>query len=217
MELNGQRPEDYIYYYIRQQIIARELYPGNKIVEEQLAAETGISRTPIRAALKRLSYEGLLVSYPMKGSFVAMPTKKDMQDAYECRKLLEAEATRCACYHITEEELEELEKIFKQQILVHEAHDMHAFLEINEKFHLVIAKASRNSFFQKYIQELTVRCNVFLLFYDKFQVTPLEDSFAIREHKVIIDALRQRDPEKCYKAAIEHNQSTLDQLNEDKI
>lgn len=212
---NGQRPEDYVYHYIRQQIIAKELYPGNKIVEEQLAAETGLSRTPIRAALKRLSYEGLVVSCPKKGSFVAKPTKKDMQDAYECRKLLEAEAAKCACNYITEEQLMELEDIWQQQIAAHKAHDMHAFLEINERFHALIANASGNTFFQKYIQELTIRCNVFLLFYDKFQITPLEDSYAVKEHRLIIDALKERNPEKCYQTALNHNQSTLNQLNDE--
>ena len=68
-------PADIVYEYVKNQIVTRSLYPGNRIVEEDLARETGVSRTPIRSALVRLAYEGLVVQQPNKGSFVRDPRR----------------------------------------------------------------------------------------------------------------------------------------------
>ncbi len=214
---NGQTPEEYIYHYIRGKVMSHDIFPGNKINEAQLADETGISRTPIRAALKHLAYEGLVDAYPNRGCYVASPTLKEMQDVYRCRQVLEAEATRTACLHITDQQVEELRALLDRQVIAHRERNLQMFLEVNSEFHTLISKISQNPFYLKYIQELNLRCDVYLLFYDKFQITPVEKSFALKEHTAIVEALQNRDADACYRLAAEHNQSTLDQLNNDKI
>ena len=92
-------PVDQAYSYIKKLIVTKTLYPGNRIVEEDISRETGISRTPIRTALLRLSYEGMVEQQPNRGSFVAKPSMTDLDQVYELRVLLEVGAFRAAIRH----------------------------------------------------------------------------------------------------------------------
>lgn len=207
------RPEDYIYKLIKDKIVRKELFPNSPIVESQLAEITGISRTPIRAALKRLSYEGIVTIIPNHGAFISNPTLEEIKEVYECKKLLESSAIKLACVNITDKQIEKLEMLANQEVEVHKLKDLYQFIKLNDKFHMTIAEASKNSVYQKYIYELIEKSNVYLIFYDNFMFTSTDESNALKEHTQILNALKARDIDASVKAIERHNQITLDQLS----
>ena len=166
------KPKDTIYELIRSKIINKELFPNSQIVESQLAFETGISRTPIREALKRLDYEGIVNIIPNRGAYISNPTLDEIKAVYECKNVLEMAAIKEACFNISDEDLRLLDELIISDIKAHEKKDFKSFIEINGNFHMTIVKASKNVFFEKYIHELLERSNVYLIFFDRFMFTP---------------------------------------------
>ncbi|SKC72132.1 GntR family transcriptional regulator [Maledivibacter halophilus] len=207
------RPEDYIYKLIKDKIVRKKLFPNSPIVESKLAESTGISRTPIRAAIKRLNYEGIVTIIPNHGAFISNPTLEEIKAVYECKKLLESAAIKLACVNITDEQLERLEELEYQEIEVHKRNDLYRFIKINDEIHMIIASASKNMVYEKYIYELIQKSNVYLIFYDNFMFTSTDESNALKEHREILNALKARDIEDSAKAIERHNQITLDQLS----
>ncbi len=210
---NAFTPEEYIYNLVKDRIIKRELFPKNKITELQLAEETGISRTPIRMALQKLSYEGLIDLIPNRGAFVSSPTLKEIVSVYECKNVLEAAAIEKACLYITDHELEILEEILSYGIQEHTNKDLQSFILMNKEFHMTIARISRNKCYEKFINELIDKSNVYLIFYDTFISIPTEESIAIKQHYKILNALRSKNIDECIEASINHNKVTLERLN----
>ena len=204
---------DSIYKLIKNKIIRRELFPNSQIVESQLSKETGISRTPVREAIKRLNYEGIVTIIPNRGAFVSNPTINEIRDVYECKKVLESAAIRLACTNINDEEISKLDELLKVGIEAHENKDFCKFMENNKEFHMTIVRASKNMVYEKYVYELTEKSNVYLIFYDRFMFTSVNDSEAIKGHIRMLDSLKANDVNGCVEAIEMHNQVTLDQLS----
>ena len=213
MEKVELRPEEYVYNLLKNKIIKKELFPNCQIIETQLVEETGLSRTPIRTAIKRLNYEGMVTIIPNRGGFVTDPTLNEVKGVYQCKKLLESAAIRLTCTNITGKQLDQLAKLQQQLIEAHTHKDLYQFIKINDEFHLLIAKASKNLCYEKFISELITKSNVYLIFYDNFMFTPTDNSDALQEHVEILNSLKSRDIDGCVKAIDKHNQITLDQLS----
>lgn len=101
---------DVVFNTLRQAILRGELKPGERLMEIQLANKLGVSRTPIREAIRKLELEGLVLMILRKGAEVAEITEKNMRDVLEVRKALEELAVQLACEKITDEEIEEMKK-----------------------------------------------------------------------------------------------------------
>ena len=101
---------DVVFNTLRQAILRGELKPGERLMEIQLANKLGVSRTPIREAIRKLELEGLVLMIPRKGAEVAEITEKNMRDVLEVRKALEELAVQLASDNITKEEIEEMKK-----------------------------------------------------------------------------------------------------------
>ena len=213
MQEDKVQSKDYIYELIKSKIIKKELFPNSQIVESQLVEETGISRTPIREAIKLLNYEGIVTIIPNRGAFVSNPTPNEIKDVYECKKVLESAAIRLACENISDEQINQLDKLLKLGIEAHANKDFYKFMKNNEEFHMTIVKASKNMFYEKYVNELIVKSNVYLIFYDRFMFTSVDDSEAIKGHIRMLDLLKANDIDGCVEAIETHNQITLDQLS----
>ena len=99
-------PADIVYDYIKNQIVTKAIYPGTRIVEEDLVRETGVSRTPVRSALMRLAYDGLIQQQPNRGAVVAKPSATDLRQVYEARAVLEVGAFRAAVHRRSDESVE---------------------------------------------------------------------------------------------------------------
>ena len=145
IQMNEYLPlRDVVFNTLRQAILKGELKPGERLMEIALAQKLGVSRTPIREALRKLELEGLVVMIPRRGAQVANITEKDLNDVLEVRVALESMAIQKACSRITEEGLESLdaaEKKFERTIA---EGDLVSLAEADEAFHEIIYQASGN-------------------------------------------------------------------------
>ncbi len=135
---------DVVFNTLRQAILRGELAPGERLMEIQLADRLGVSRTPIREAIRKLELEGLVLMIPRKGTEVARISAKSLRDVLEVRRSLEELATELACQRMSEEqiaELSEAKEVFARAV----AHgDIMEMAETDESFHDVIYRGTGN-------------------------------------------------------------------------
>ena len=105
---------DVVFKTLRQAILKGDLAPGERLMEIQLANQLGVSRTPIREAIRKLELEGLVIMIPRRGAEVAKITEKDLKDVLEVRTSLEELAIGLACERITDEKIERLKEALDQ-------------------------------------------------------------------------------------------------------
>lgn len=180
-----------VYDYVRNRIIRKELFPGNRVLEEELAAAMHTSRTTVRRAITRLHYEGLVDLVPNYGAFVAKPTPADMNHVFAVRTILECEAARLAVPRITEEALDRMEANMELQTQLTGRFSMTEYVTLNREFHWEILRAADNEYIEKFCHELFNKSDIFLIFYDQTG-TNAESN---RTHSALLKALRRRDLE----------------------
>ena len=129
---------------LREAIISGILKPGERLMEIQLADELGVSRTPIREAIRKMELEGFLVMVPRRGTYVADLSIKDINEVFEIRTALDVLAAGLAAERITEEEIEELERLLVYIGEMIEEKNYEKIIETDGEFHDVLYKASRN-------------------------------------------------------------------------
>ncbi len=192
---------DVVFNTLRQAILRGELKPGERLMEIQLANKLGVSRTPVREAIHKLSQEGLVLMIPRKGAEVADISEKDMLDVLEVRKALEQLAVRLACDKITAVQIAELREAgeaFEQSL---DGGDVMEIAEADVRFHDVIYRATDN---QKLIQFLN---NLSEQMY-RYRVEYLKDDSVfprlVKEHDEIMDLVEKRDKENAAKVMCEH-------------
>ena len=183
---------DVVFNTLRQAILRGELKPGERLMEIQLANKLGVSRTPIREAIRKLELEGLVLMIPRKGAEVAEITEKNMRDVLEVRKALEELAVQLACDKITKEEIEEMKKAAEDFKKILKSKDITEIAEADVRFHDIIYMATDN---QKLIQLLN---NLREQMY-RYRIEYLKDvesrKTLVKEHYEICDALKHRDAE----------------------
>ena len=135
---------DVVFNTLRQAILRGELKPGERLMEIQLANKLGVSRTPIREAIRKLELEGLVLMIPRKGAEVAEITEKNMRDVLEVRKALEELAVQLACEKITAEEIEEMKKAAEEFKMILKSKDITEIAEADVRFHDIIYMATDN-------------------------------------------------------------------------
>ena len=136
---------DVVFNTLRQAILKGELEPGERLMEIQLADRLGVSRTPIREAIRKLELEGLVLMIPRKGAEVAKISEKNLRDVLEVRRSLEELATELACQRMSPEDLQELEAAqdeFRQAI---QEGDFMKIAESDEHYHDVIYQGTGNT------------------------------------------------------------------------
>ena len=145
MEMDEYLPlRDVVFNTLRRAILKGELKPGERLMEIALADKLGVSRTPIREAIRKLELEGLVVMAPRKGAKVASITERDLNDVLEVRKGMEVLAISLACKRITGEELEKLETIEQSFQKLIESGNLTELAEMDVKFHDTIYQATNN-------------------------------------------------------------------------
>ena len=133
---------DVVFNTLRKAILRGELKPGERLMEIQLANKLGVSRTPIREAIRKLELEGLVLMIPRKGAEVAQITEKNMQDVLEVRKALEELSVQLACERITPEQVEEMKMAAEDFRKVLKSGDVTKIAEADVKFHDIIFAAT---------------------------------------------------------------------------
>ena len=131
---------DVVFNTLRQAILKGELEPGERLMEIQLAERLGVSRTPIREAIRKLELEGLVLMIPRKGAEVARISEKSLRDVLEVRRSLEELASELACLRMTEEEVEELEEAQRAFTEAVASKDVMLIAETDEVYHDIIYK-----------------------------------------------------------------------------
>lgn len=192
---------DVVFNTLREAILRGDLKPGERLMELQLAAKLGVSRTPIREAIRMLEQEGLAVTVPRRGAEVARMTLKDMEDVLEIREALDELAVQLACKKISSEQLEQLRKVKEDFELNTRSNDVKKIAESDVKFHDIIYEATDNPKLVSMLSNL--REQVY-----RYRVEYLKDTnsypILIREHEAILEGLQSRDCQKAAKAMQEH-------------
>ena len=202
---------DYVYTELRHQIITKQAPPGRRLPEVNIAVQMGVSRTPVREALRRLASEGLVLIIPNSGARVASPSRREMEDAYVVREDLEGLAVRLAAGRVTERHLRRLEETLLEEERAFAERNLELYLEVNENFHRIIAEASGNRVLKEYVENILARTNVYIVFYDPFY--DIESNSSTGEHRGIIDALREHDGDRASELMRQHirvSQGSLD-------
>lgn len=192
-------PADIVYDYIKNQIVTKAIYPGTHIVEEDLVRETGVSRTPVRSALMRLAYDGLIQQQPNRGAVVAKPSATDLRQVYEARAVLEVGAFRAAVHRRSDESVLQMEQNLQKQQDLTNLFNMTEYVQLNREFHWIITMEAQNACYEKYLNELQNKVATYLLFWD----SSTTNSLSLDLHLRIFEAFRDRDEQKGVLALME--------------
>lgn len=199
-----------VFNRIREDILSGKYAQQEELKESTIGNELGVSRTPVREALRQLELEGLVNIIPNKGAYVTGITEKDIQDIYVIRSYLEGLCARWACEHITEEQLQELEEVvYLSEFHIKKQHHEQV-LELDNKFHELIYEASNSkilrhvlSDFHHYVQRIR-----------KITLSkPERAEKSNEEHTAILEAIRQRDGGRAETLAHEHIIRTIDNIS----
>ena len=184
---------------LRQRIFRRELEPGSWIDELKIAEEFGISRTPLREALKVLAAEGLVTMKVRRGAYVTEMSEKDLRDVYHLLSLLESDAAGVVAQRATPAQLQALQALHAE--LEAAVNDREKFFAINERFHMQLLEMADNRWRSQMVADLRKvmklnRHNSLL------KQGRIEDS--LREHRCILDAMLARNGPATVQAMQEH-------------
>lgn len=173
---------------LRQRIFSRQLEPGSWIDEVKLAGEYGISRTPMREALKVLAVEGLVTMKQRRGAYVTEMSRDDVQQVYHVLALLESDAAAQVAAHATDQQLRALRELHEQ--LEQQAGQRDAFFATNERFHMALLEAAGNRWTLQVVTDLRKMMKL-NRHHSLFKQGRLADSLA--EHRALMQALEARD------------------------
>ncbi len=208
LNMNAYLPlRDVVFNTLREAILRGDLQPGERLMELQLASQLGVSRTPIREAIRMLEQEGLAVTMPRKGAEVAKMTLKGMEDVLEIRGALDELASQLACERITEEQLERLDTRKKEFEKSLQSGDVKLIAEADVNFHDVIYEATGNPKLVNLLNNL--REQIY-----RYRVEYIKDAknhpILIKEHEAIYQSLLGRNKEDAVMSIREHveNQAT---------
>jgi DNA-binding GntR family transcriptional regulator len=186
---------------LREAIVAGTLKPGERLMEIQLAEELGVSRTPVREAIRKLELEGFVIMIPRRGTYVADLSIKDVNEVFEIRTALDVLAAGLAVERITEEELEQLERLLVQIGAYIELEDIEKIVEADGQFHDILYRASRNDRLVGIINNLREQ---FTRFRSISMAYPGRIKNTIEEHRQLVEAIAQRNVALAQQLAREH-------------
>ncbi len=188
---------DVVFQTLRQAILKGELEPGERLMEIQLAERLGVSRTPIREAIRKLELEGLVIMIPRKGAEVASITEKNVRDVLEVRKALEELAVTLACQRMNKEQFEQFDvhnHIFEEAL---KSGDLTEIARQDIDFHEIIYLATGNERLQQMLNNLREQMYRYRLEYIKDEQ---QRSKLVQEHQEIAEAIQTRNIERAKSA-----------------
>lgn len=201
-DLQNHRPlREIVYEELKRQILVGEIPPGSRMMEVELADDMGVSRTPVREAIRKLEKEGLVTIEPRRGAYASDISIKDIEDVLEVRQDLEGMAAALAALKATDAQKEELRQATEEYRKAVETGNVKEIIKRDEAFHKIIVSCSDNNTLinlVSQIQELALRFRY--LYYDDFTRFNSQPT----EHKEIIDAIISGDSERARQAADEH-------------
>lgn len=207
MEKRSRNAEEHVYLKLKQAIVKRYIKQGSKLVEDAIARQLGVSRTPVRAAIKRLELEGLAHFVPNKGAVVVKPTLTEIEQTFAVRAHMEKMGVELAAKAISKKEIDGLFLLIEKEKKVFDERDLDEYYVINTAFHMKIAEVSGNKVLCHYVGQLLERTKIYLILFDPFFKFVINPSAA--EHHAVIEALADHDSRKAVRAMEEHLKSAL--------
>lgn len=192
---------DVVFNTLRQAILTGELKPGERLMEIHLADRLGVSRTPIREAIRKLELEGLVTMIPRKGAQVAKITEKNLKDVLEVRRALDMLAVRLACHRMQDEQKRELKKACDEFAKVTKNCNTKDITEADVRFHDIILKSSGNDRLVQLVNNLAEQMYRYRLEYIK------DSSYherLVQEHEAIYNAIINCEEDKAAAAVVTH-------------
>ena len=181
---------DVVFNTLRQAILTGELQPGERLMEIHLANRLGVSRTPIREAIRKLELEGLVTMIPRRGAEVAQITEKSLQDVLEVRRALDALSVELACERITEAEVEQLKQACETFEKATETRDPRKIAQADVALHDIIVEAARNQRLVQMVNNLSQQMYRYRFEYIKDES---KHQRLIEEHRIIFESILHKD------------------------
>lgn len=204
LNMNDYLPlRDVVFNTLRTAILSGQLKPGDRLMEVHLAREMGVSRTPIREAIRKLELEGLVVMMPRRGATVANMTEKSLQDVLEVRNALDQLIAELACERISKEQIEELKTAaeeFEKAVKSYTGseNDIVLMAKKDELFHAILTEATGNMRLKSLVNNLSEQ-----MYRYRFVYLMNEESHSklVIEHENIYEAVKNRDAIRAKEAA----------------
>lgn len=192
---------DVVFNTLRKAILTGELKPGERLLEIHLANQLGVSRTPIREAIRKLELEGLVIMMPRRGAEVAQITEKGLRDVLEVRRALDALCAELACDRITEEEKQKLKNACDEFEKATVTGDATVIAAEDVALHDIIVEATRNQRLIQLINNLSEQMYRYRFEYIKDEN---QHNHLVEEHRMIYESIVRCDKEGAAKAAKLH-------------
>lgn len=186
----SQTLQNQVYKYLHEQIVSGNILPGHRIVEEKISQETGVSRSPIREAIRRLNSDGLVSVSPRGGVKVYRATFSDFKYLYECRLSLEPTAAYYAALRMNATQRDRLAEVMDEMNIMVEKKDLESLKNVSSQFHSLIVEASENPYLIKMMNQL----NSLISFYRNAVLNiPMRIEEGAVEHRAIWQAIQTQD------------------------
>lgn len=202
------------YEFIQRKILSQEYAPGQKLSELSVAEEMGISRTPVRSAIRELEHEGFLEQVPRYGTIVRKTDRRDIAELYDMRQALEGFAAQQAAERMSDDEIQELTQLCDEMdSLVTELRSgaeelneetLGRFVDADMQFHVAVLRSTGNRRLMKSVSDSRL-----LSEWGRYARRPHNAEMmgnTWKQHRQLVDAIRTRDGMEAYKAMAEHMQ-----------
>ena len=192
---------DVVFNTLRRAILTGQLKPGERLMEVHLANTLGVSRTPIREALRKLELEGLVIMIPRRGAEVARITEKSLKDVLEVRRALDALSVELACDRITEEDMKRLLQACQDFEKAAKGKDASVIAKADVALHDIIVEATGNQRLAQLVNNLSEQMYRYRFVYIKEES---KHDMLVAEHREIYESIASRDKERAARAAKLH-------------
>ncbi|GAB6280950.1 MAG: GntR family transcriptional regulator [Thermovirga sp.] len=199
-----------MYRELKRRIFLKELRPGQRLPEESLAKTLSVSRTPVREALRMLANEGLVNLAPNTGARLASPTLEEMKEGFDLREHLERLTARRAARYITPLQICMLDEAMTEEELIFRSRDLERYLEVNIRFHRIIAESARNRILAEYVGNILSRTYVYMVFFESF--FDFDTNPSLDEHREIVRALSDHNEDLTEALMIRHIRLSMETL-----
>ena len=201
-KLEKESAREYALRVIRKNIVELQLIPGAKVSENELAAEMGISRTPVREALIDLSKNGIVEIYPQRGSYISLIDRKSVDDAHFVRIAMECAAVKEVCSLVTDGQINALASNIRMQQTCVDNQNYHRLLHLDDEFHYMLFEIADKAQAYDFLKTL-------MLYFDRvrrLQMQALDRQFVVDDHRNILRAIETRDTVKAQQMMYDHLQ-----------
>lgn len=197
---------------LKEAIVNGILKPGERLMEQQVAEELGVSRTPVREAIRKLELEGFVIIIPRKGAYVSDISLKDIAQVFEVRAAMESLAAGLAAQRISDEQIESLERKLVEVKKAADSSDLNLIIQVDTEFHEIIYNASRND---RLVQILSNLGEQIQRYRSASLAHPGRLKNTVEEHQKLVDAITQRNVNLAQRLAKEHIENAENSILED--